>query len=306
MRYAITEKEQKAEVEYSKQRGHCPTCNSLVIGHKGDFKIKHWKHYKRPDCDDWHEPVSEWHSFWQNQFPEHCREVLVSNGVIKHRADIKLDNEIVIEIQNSPIKSAEIAKREKFYGTNKMLWIINGETLAVNSKLNSKKIKKQLEFHIGIPNYLEKVEYYEMDEFRELILETELLKNIILECKNFQISNGNYYVFKFDNDFNPTTLKVNVDNLLEREFQKKYGNTALKYFKINYYTSYIYNKESYYLNTLIKKNWRKFIDLMSYPVFIDNLNGVKPEKLYWLQKNKLIDKEEFLEKYKGYCLSKNG
>ena len=51
---------------------------------------------------------------------------------------------------------------------------------------------------------------------------------------------------------------------------------------------------------LQKKYWRKFIDEMSSPVFIDRLPGLEDHLLYWYQKNKIIDKTKFITKYKNY------
>ena len=39
---------------------------------------------------------------------------------------------------------------------------------------------------------------------------------------------------------------------------------------------------------------------MKFPVFIDNLNGLNDNQLYWYNKNKIIDKNNFIKKYLKY------
>jgi len=135
MRYALNNKNRRIEVSYSTEKAICPICRKIVYGKKGEFKIKHWAHLAY-NCDEWYEPVTEWHLWWQNKFPEKNREVYLKKDFEIHRADILLENELVIEVQNSPIKPKEIEKRERFYGENNMIWILNGENLAKKSEIN--------------------------------------------------------------------------------------------------------------------------------------------------------------------------
>ena len=51
---------------------------------------------------------------------------------------------------------------------------------------------------------------------------------------------------------------------------------------------------------IVKKYWKKFIDKMEFPVFIDNLNGIKKNELYYYSKNKIIDKNKFINHYLKY------
>ena len=74
---------------------------------------------------------------------------------IVHRADVKLDNGLVIEIQNSNIKVEEIKQREDFYGKNGLIWILNGETLVSKSMLHYRYIQKDVSISVSIPEYLE-------------------------------------------------------------------------------------------------------------------------------------------------------
>jgi hypothetical protein len=58
-------------------------------------------------------------------FPEECREVVHQDPVTleRHVADVKTANNMVIELQNSPMSLPELRSREAFYG--RMIWIVN-------------------------------------------------------------------------------------------------------------------------------------------------------------------------------------
>lgn len=96
---------------------HCDICDTNVIPKCGRIVVWHWAHETVQNCDPWVEPVTSWHADWQAKFPIECREVRIGN----HRADIRLPNSRVIELQHSGISADEIEEREKFYGN--MVWI---------------------------------------------------------------------------------------------------------------------------------------------------------------------------------------
>ncbi|RLG10570.1 hypothetical protein DRN73_07455 [Candidatus Pacearchaeota archaeon] len=116
-----------------KKIGYCEICGEKLIPRCGDIKIWHWSHKGNNDCDKWAEPESEWHKEWKSYFPKENREVVIKN----HRADIKTDYGLVIELQNSSISEFDIFRREKFYGN--MIWILNGKTLAKGLELRFNK-----------------------------------------------------------------------------------------------------------------------------------------------------------------------
>jgi competence CoiA-like predicted nuclease len=62
-------------------------------------------------------------------------EVIIKKDGIKHIADILTKNEVVIELQNSPIQKPIVRRREQFYG-EKMLWVINGERFKSNFNIH--------------------------------------------------------------------------------------------------------------------------------------------------------------------------
>lgn len=98
----------------------CPCCKSKVIAKCGSIKVWHWAHESLQNCDSWHEPMSEWHLWWQGRVKEELTEIIIG----PHIADIKLTNGRVIEIQHSSISCEEAREREQFYGN--MIWIFDG------------------------------------------------------------------------------------------------------------------------------------------------------------------------------------
>jgi hypothetical protein len=106
--------------------GKCPSCASEVIAKCGEIVCHHWAH-KVKDCDPWSEPESEWHRSWKALFPPEMQEVVIG----PHRADV-LTAKGVIEFQRSPISSAEIKKREAFYG--KMVWVVDASKFSFDAE----------------------------------------------------------------------------------------------------------------------------------------------------------------------------
>lgn len=125
MEYALVNNERSKAMP--KLKGYCPACNELVISKCGKIKIWHWAHLGKRDCDSWSEGETDWHLYWKNHFDPEYQEVIVKNDNVIHRADIRLVNGLVIEIQNSPIKPEEIDKRNAFY--KNVVWILNGKRL---------------------------------------------------------------------------------------------------------------------------------------------------------------------------------
>lgn len=106
-------------------RGICPQCGKKVFSKCGEINIWHWSHFKDENCETWSEPESFWHKHWKMTFGKDNSEIVIEKDGKKHRADILTNERVVIELQNSPIKSSVIKAREDFYGC-RMLWVING------------------------------------------------------------------------------------------------------------------------------------------------------------------------------------
>lgn len=111
-------------------RGVCPMCNAITVAKCGPRNIHHWAHDKK-NCDPWWENETEWHRNWKNLFPIESREVthFADNGEV-HRADIKTQSGIIIEIQHSSITDKERLSRELFY--KNLVWIIDGREFQDN------------------------------------------------------------------------------------------------------------------------------------------------------------------------------
>ena len=110
-------------------RGLCPVCRTKVIAKAGSLKVPHWAHESLTDCDRFSEPETAWHRAWKSLFPPECREVVVG----RNRADVITKDGTVLEFQNSPISREKILARQQAYG-NKLIWIINGNTLAKHAE----------------------------------------------------------------------------------------------------------------------------------------------------------------------------
>ena len=115
---------------------YCPGCGNQVRPKCGAIVTHHWAHISGGDCDAWSEPESDWHKGWKEYFPMHCREVVMGENN-EHRADVRLDNGLVIELQHSSISPETIAEREQFYGF--MVWLFDAREFAKNVYISSYK-----------------------------------------------------------------------------------------------------------------------------------------------------------------------
>ena len=128
MKFANVDGERR-EATRSGQRGICPGCGAEVVAKCGRVKVNHWDHFSGKDCDSWHEPETEWHRMWKNQFPVEWQEkdfVDEKTGE-HHRADVYTPHGLTIEFQHSAITPAEKESREKFY--KNLIWIVDGSRL---------------------------------------------------------------------------------------------------------------------------------------------------------------------------------
>lgn len=152
MIWGISNKERiKAEPN---KTAFCDICGEELIPKCGTIKMWHWAHKINSDCDSWAEHETQWHMDWKNEFPKEQQEVVIEKEIKvdlldghnrnmgfevhkqKHRADIKV-NDLVIELQNSPISAKEIKERENYY--NNMIWVLNGDTIAKGIEIRDKK-----------------------------------------------------------------------------------------------------------------------------------------------------------------------
>lgn len=107
-------------------KGSCYCCGNEVISKCGKSNIWHWSHIDLKQCDSWWENETEWHRKWKQKFPLENQEIIHYDKETheKHVADVKTNNGVIIEFQNSNISIEELESRESFYGN--MIWIVNG------------------------------------------------------------------------------------------------------------------------------------------------------------------------------------
>ncbi len=125
MKYALVDNERREAGP--KMHGLCPACNQPVIAKCGEYKINHWAHKAKVDCDKWWEPETEWHRVWKNQFNSEWQEKIMHDDKTgeKHVADVRTPDGLVVEFQHSAIKPEEQRSREAFY--KKMVWVVDGK-----------------------------------------------------------------------------------------------------------------------------------------------------------------------------------
>lgn len=297
MRYAINKDNKKIEVSFSGEKARCPDCNSIITGKKGLFKVEHWSHIAKNNCDSWHEPITLWHLRWQNYFPEELREVRVIDKVNakSHRADIRLKNGLVIEVQNSSIDIQEIMAREKVYGDKNMIWILNGDTLTKKCRITYQFNRKRHALYFSIPTYSERIEKYDMDNFKSLILGSNFFNELREDedLIDFKLNNGNYFKFEFNSPKKFTELSSIIDHELKKICTDLYGFDGYLELASEIDISHIdISKDNFSSVHLEKKYWRDFIDLMKFPVFIDNIPGLESHLIYWYQENRIIKRSD--------------
>ena len=130
MKYAIID--ENRSLPFPKAKGICPSCRNPMQAKCGTKVIWHWAHVSRKHCDPWWENETEWHREWKSFYPEDWQEVVLFDSKTneKHIADVKTENGLVLEFQNSPISVEELISREIFY--ENMVWIVNAEKFIKN------------------------------------------------------------------------------------------------------------------------------------------------------------------------------
>lgn len=110
-------------------QGLCCCCSKPVIAKCGTQKIWHWAHKNKTTCDNWWEPETEWHRLWKNNYQSDWQEMPLIDEKTgeKHIADIRTNNNLVIEFQHSHIDPKERTSREIFY--KNMVWVVDGTRL---------------------------------------------------------------------------------------------------------------------------------------------------------------------------------
>lgn len=296
MRYALNEENEKIEAKYSGQRALCPGCKTEVTGKIYSERKNHWAHLKI-DCDNWYESISDWHLFWQNKFPKENQEITLFDEKNKefHRADIMLNNGVVIEVQNSPIIIKEVSQRENFYNKKGLIWILNAKNLIPNSSFVNYFKPDSCQVKISFLT-----EYYSEFETEDIINDLIQKEYNSLKFMNKNISNELIeYEFNSnkisDPDFDKVSFECSIDSLNWRYSRINHNNKLS--FKVNIN---VINEKYTLEKFLAKRQWRKFINEMKSPVFLDGVKDLHSDYLFWVQKDRIVEKEKFMKKYLSY------
>jgi competence protein CoiA len=124
MLYAMTDNGRKIQATPG-ATARCPECDQPVLAKCGVINIWHWAHVSTTNCDLWGEPESAWHLEWKSHWPASQVEVVMTDGKIRHRADVVTLAGVVIELQHSAISPADIQARERFY--KRMIWVFDAK-----------------------------------------------------------------------------------------------------------------------------------------------------------------------------------
>ena len=114
--------------------GQCPFCESEMIPRCGEFRVHHWAHKSKVDCDLWWEPETDWHRNWKNEFPLRWQEQVLTDQETgeRHIADVHTLAGLTLEFQHSHLDPKERRAREDFY--KNMLWVVDGSRLKGDQK----------------------------------------------------------------------------------------------------------------------------------------------------------------------------
>ncbi|MCK4820379.1 hypothetical protein KA005_31735 [bacterium] len=226
MKYALINGN-KAEAT-KKAKGFCPNCGSELIARCGDVNVNHWAHEGNRNCDPWWENETEWHRSWKDKFPLDWQEVshFDENGE-KHIADVKTENNWVLEFQHSYLKPEERRARESFY--TKLVWVVNGLKRPTD-KLQFQKVleestvmcKEPLVQHVHFPEECRLLK--EWGNSKSLIFfdfqEPNSTKQYMLWFLYPKISNSKTYVSPF-----PRNYFIDVHN--KNKFDELVENTII-------------------------------------------------------------------------------
>jgi competence CoiA-like predicted nuclease len=292
MQYALFENER---VKPTKGKiAACPQCKGEVVAKCGSIKIHHWAH-KIKDCDLWSEPETEWHRQWKELVPEACREVTIQN----HRADIRLENGTVIEIQHSPISNTEIAQREQFYGD--MFWIFDAKKFVENcAQLNISDISCLKDVDISELHFIER--QHDLNKENAVLIskikQLKISKNdALMDLKsNFEVSKwidlSNSHIigvipsdwmakyYNYNTDDTQHVKAINHMKILESEFSLNLHDLGRMLLNSRYLTTSVHNRQW----NEEKEELRKSIFIEFSLLFKDTFENSIKNELDWYKK----------------------
>lgn len=131
-------------------KGQCPTCGNTTTAKCGEVKIWHWSRKGKRMCDPWWENETEWHRNLKNCFPDDWQEVrhLSSSGEL-HIADVKTDQDFVLEFQHSYLQPEERNARQDFY--KKLIWVVDARKQKRDQAKFISLLNRGMQVKKGIP-----------------------------------------------------------------------------------------------------------------------------------------------------------
>lgn len=273
-----------------KTTGICILCGNDMISKCGTEKVWHWAHkVGSNDCDNWYEPITNWHKEWMDFFSSEETEVMIvkESSNEKHVIDIKTKSGQKIDLQSKRIKNDEIEKRDRFWGG--ALWIINSEEFykeGLNFVNNEERSKNYVEIIEGW-NYPNSI----VHEIKRRVLESD---ERIKESSNYESRNKNS-ILKFElngrNDLIIEELKEKIIKI-NSEYIFKCENRRTPW--IYYLNKGVENFGMYLTDHKGKIIGKEFSDI---EIYFDKVKGLEGF-LFDLKNSKIISKEEFILKIK--------
>jgi len=201
----------KSTDEKVKQKIKCINGHQLIFAN-GKKNKPHFRHKNTEDMDT--QPMTEWHSEWQGNFP--TTEIdfkKINNKQIKdRRADVVLTNSNYnIEFQHSHIEKIEIQNRRNDYKLHnrKILWIIHGDK-TINVKYLEYSNRYYLEFITDKWKYESFIDY----EYIFIDIDEQIYKIFPKDVKNGMIDveppiSKNQFII-YLNENNPIIHTINL------------------------------------------------------------------------------------------------
>jgi len=174
--------------------------------------------------------------------------------------------------------------------------ILNGENLLKKSSIRYQLDRKGHYISVTIPEYVDEVKKYNFDELRDAFLDSPNLQFLTSSSayENYDIRNGIYIKFNFDSrvDFNSIIEKLKEEAY--NQIEKRYAENVLDVW-VGFDFDYVSITDDNFKHVrLTKQYWRRFIDEIKSPVYIDNIKGLKEGHILHYQKNHILMKSEFI------------
>lgn len=231
------------EEKKHKDKIYCSFGHEL-IAKKGTHKIHHFCHKNKNECGEIYNKMGEWHNSMQNRIMKKYIEIPIkkkdhNNKLKLHIADVKTDENIIIEYQKSIISENIILERDYFYNKyfKKLIWVfyISRNDLNIIEQYGDLICFK---FNKGSQYFLSSTSKSYLDQNKNGLIEV-LYKH---KTKNtYSYIFGKYVSFKdFDTLYLKNCLNKNCDNRIDRpQYDIKFKTNILQ--QTQFIKKYIHN-----------------------------------------------------------------